>query len=83
MMKPLFWMGVSLTALGLIVLLVFVVPHAGVTQAAPQTYVATGPHPLAVGIAGFGLAAGLALIGIGYGKWKRPDASPEDGHPEV
>ena len=87
MIKLLLWLGVALTALGAIVLLVFVVPHVGsafATATAPNGQsMPAGPSSLAVGVAGFGLAAGLALVGIGFGKWKRPNASATDGHPEV
>ena len=85
MIKTLIWLGSALTALGFVVLLVFVVPEVGWAHSASATHgPAAGPSVLAAFVAGFGLAAGLSLIGIGFGHWKHPRPSGgENGSPEV
>lgn len=73
-MKGLLWSGAVITAIAVLILAAFVVPHVGTANAA------TGLNGLpqetlpawAVLLSSVGLAVGAALIGIGVGRWQNP-----------
>ena len=86
MIKPLVWLGTALLTLGAIVFTLFVLPRIGGQEPVSvllNGQIANSPSRLAVAVSSFGLAAGSALVGIGFGRWKRPRPSPQDGSPEV
>jgi hypothetical protein len=83
--KGLFWIGVGLVALGAIVMLAFVIPGvltvpspAELQDGQPASHVST---TIAVLVSGLSLASGLAAIGIGLGRWKRPQRSSDNLSP--
>jgi len=86
MVRPLFWVGAALFALGAVVFVLFVLPHIGgaaPVSVLPNGEITDGPSLTAVVVSSLGLAAGSALVGIGLGRWKRPRPSPHDGSPEA
>jgi len=86
MIKPLFWLGAGLFVLGAIVFVSFVLPHIGGTapvSVLPNGEMSDGPSLTAVVVSSIGLAAGSALVGIGFGRWRQPRPSPYDGSPEA
>jgi len=86
MKKPLLVLGLAVLLLGVGVFALFVWPQIG--GPAPGAAVAsggitTGLNVVAVAVSSLGLAAGSALVGIGLGRWKKPQSSPHDGSPEI
>ena len=73
-MKALIWFGAVVTAIGAVILAIFVIPHVGDAYAVPGLNgLPQGTLPAwAVMASSFGLAVGSALIGIGVGRWQHP-----------
>jgi hypothetical protein len=85
MNKTLLWFGAALFGLGAAAFGLYVLPSIGGNAGASVMTgpVHGGPPVLAVAISSFGMAAGAAMFGIGLGRWKRPQPSPQDGSPEA
>ena len=73
-MKALIWSGTVVTAIGVVILGMFVIPHVGEPDAVPGLNgLSQGMLPAwAVLVSSFGLAVGSVLIGIGVGRWQHP-----------
>ena len=73
-MKALVWSGAVVTAIGVAILAMFVIPHVGAPDAVPGLNGLTQDTlpAWAVIVSSFGLAVGSALIGIGVGRWQHP-----------
>jgi hypothetical protein len=73
-MKALVWSGAVITAIGVAILAMFVIPHVGAPDAVPGLNgLPQGTLPAwAVIVSSFGLAVGSVLIGIGVGRWQHP-----------
>ena len=73
MVKPFIWTGVVTLAIGLVVGVIFVVPHIGEAATTGLNGAMVNPlSPLAVLVTGLGLAVGSTLIGVGVGRWQHP-----------
>src|SRR3954452_2072995 len=86
MSKSLLILGIGALIIGAGVFVLFVLPEirgGPYGPLLPNGQPSGGPHVLAVAVSSLGMASGLALLGIGLGRWKRPQASPHDGSPEV
>ena len=73
-MKGLLWSGAVITAIAVLILAAFVIPHVGTAN--PATALNGLPQETlpawAVLLSSVGLAVGAALIGIGVGRWQHP-----------
>lgn len=73
MTRSFMFLGAILCGLGVgLLLLVWLVPLGGSQSDPTATWYSSYLVPAGVITAGLALAAGLALVGIGYGRWKHP-----------